>query len=122
MSFTPPLPLPRCESHLSTCWVAALRDGCHLPRWTRGLGACPPPGAAERGAAATPGLCVSGLLALLRLFKLKKRYRNVLDTMFELLPRMARYCLPRGPRARRPEACAPWGWTAGRSAGERRSP
>lgn len=27
----------------------------------------------------------------LRLFKLKKRYRNVLDTMFELLPRMARY-------------------------------
>jgi hypothetical protein len=31
---------------------------------------------------------------LLRLFKLKKRYRNVLDTMFELLPRMARYCPP----------------------------
>uniref|UniRef100_A0A8C9USE8 Two pore segment channel 1 n=1 Tax=Spermophilus dauricus TaxID=99837 RepID=A0A8C9USE8_SPEDA len=31
-------------------------------------------------------------LQLLRLFKLKKRYRNVLDTMFELLPRMARYC------------------------------
>ncbi|XP_042818413.1 two pore calcium channel protein 1 isoform X3 [Panthera tigris] len=29
-------------------------------------------------------------LQLLRLFKLKKRYRNVLDTMFELLPRMAR--------------------------------
>ncbi|XP_047684812.1 two pore channel protein 1 isoform X3 [Prionailurus viverrinus] len=28
-------------------------------------------------------------LQLLRLFKLKKRYRNVLDTMFELLPRMA---------------------------------
>ncbi|XP_010597258.1 two pore channel protein 1 isoform X2 [Loxodonta africana] len=27
-------------------------------------------------------------LQLLRLFKLKKRYRNVLDTMFELLPRM----------------------------------
>uniref|UniRef100_A0A8C3T2A7 Two pore segment channel 1 n=1 Tax=Chelydra serpentina TaxID=8475 RepID=A0A8C3T2A7_CHESE len=26
------------------------------------------------------------------LFKLKKRYRNVLDTMFELFPRMARYC------------------------------
>lgn len=33
-------------------------------------------------------------LQLLRLFKLKKRYRNVLDTMFELLPRMARYCPP----------------------------
>lgn len=30
-----------------------------------------------------------------RLFKLKKRYRNVLDTMFELLPRMARSALPR---------------------------
>ncbi|XP_023384005.1 two pore calcium channel protein 1 isoform X3 [Pteropus vampyrus] len=30
-------------------------------------------------------------LQLLRLFKLKKRYRNVLDTMFELLPRMARH-------------------------------
>ena len=29
-------------------------------------------------------------LPSLRLFKLKKRYRNVLDTMFELLPRMAR--------------------------------
>ncbi|XP_008003007.3 two pore channel protein 1 isoform X1 [Chlorocebus sabaeus] len=28
-------------------------------------------------------------LQLLRLFKLKERYRNVLDTMFELLPRMA---------------------------------
>lgn len=28
-----------------------------------------------------------------RLFKIKLRYRNVLDTMFELLPRMARYCL-----------------------------
>ncbi|XP_057688260.1 two pore channel protein 1-like [Corythoichthys intestinalis] len=28
-------------------------------------------------------------LQLLRLFKIKKRYRNVLDTMFELLPRMA---------------------------------
>lgn len=28
-------------------------------------------------------------LQLLRLFKLKQRYRNVLDTMFELLPRMA---------------------------------
>ncbi|XP_053558136.1 two pore channel protein 1 isoform X2 [Bombina bombina] len=28
-------------------------------------------------------------LQLLRLFKLKKRYRTVLDTMFELLPRMA---------------------------------
>ncbi|XP_044304861.1 two pore calcium channel protein 1 isoform X3 [Varanus komodoensis] len=28
-------------------------------------------------------------LQLLRLFKLKKRYRNVLDTMFELFPRMA---------------------------------
>nr|XP_027779204.1 two pore calcium channel protein 1 isoform X2 [Marmota flaviventris] len=28
-------------------------------------------------------------LQLLRLFKLKTRYRNVLDTMFELLPRMA---------------------------------
>ncbi|XP_053136335.1 two pore channel protein 1 isoform X2 [Hemicordylus capensis] len=28
-------------------------------------------------------------LQLLRLFKLKKRYRNVLDTIFELLPRMA---------------------------------
>ncbi|MBZ3871526.1 Two pore calcium channel protein 1 [Sciurus carolinensis] len=28
-------------------------------------------------------------LQLLRLFKLKKRYRDVLDTMFELLPRMA---------------------------------
>uniref|UniRef100_A0A2I2Z4P0 Two pore segment channel 1 n=1 Tax=Gorilla gorilla gorilla TaxID=9595 RepID=A0A2I2Z4P0_GORGO len=33
-------------------------------------------------------------LQLLRLFKLKERYRNVLDTMFELLPRMARYCQP----------------------------
>uniref|UniRef100_A0A8C6Z5M0 Two pore segment channel 1 n=1 Tax=Nothoprocta perdicaria TaxID=30464 RepID=A0A8C6Z5M0_NOTPE len=32
-------------------------------------------------------------LQLLRLFKLKKRYRNVLDTMFELFPRMARYRL-----------------------------
>ncbi|XP_030677313.1 two pore calcium channel protein 1 isoform X1 [Nomascus leucogenys] len=30
-------------------------------------------------------------LQLLRLFKLKERYRNVLDTMFELLPRMARH-------------------------------
>ena len=29
-------------------------------------------------------------LPSLRLFKLKQRYRNVLDTMFELLPRMAR--------------------------------
>ncbi|XP_028679851.1 two pore channel protein 1 isoform X1 [Erpetoichthys calabaricus] len=28
-------------------------------------------------------------LQLLRLFKIKQRYRNVLDTMFELLPRMA---------------------------------
>ncbi|XP_019362242.1 PREDICTED: two pore calcium channel protein 1 isoform X1 [Gavialis gangeticus] len=28
-------------------------------------------------------------IQLLRLFKLKKRYRNVLDTMFELFPRMA---------------------------------
>ncbi|XP_054519615.2 two pore channel protein 1 isoform X6 [Pan troglodytes] len=35
-------------------------------------------------------------LQLLRLFKLKERYRNVLDTMFELLPRMAR-AAPRGP-------------------------
>lgn len=34
---------------------------------------------------------------MLRLFKLKKRYRNVLDTMFELLPRMARYCPALGP-------------------------
>lgn len=34
---------------------------------------------------------------MLRLFKLKKRYRNVLDTMFELLPRMARYCSASGP-------------------------
>jgi len=25
------------------------------------------------------------------LFKIKQRYRNVLDTMFELFPRMARY-------------------------------
>uniref|UniRef100_A0A2R9B796 Two pore segment channel 1 n=1 Tax=Pan paniscus TaxID=9597 RepID=A0A2R9B796_PANPA len=33
-------------------------------------------------------------LQLLRLFKLKERYRNVLDTMFELLPRMARYRQP----------------------------
>ncbi|KAF1569613.1 Two pore calcium channel protein 1, partial [Eudyptes schlegeli] len=32
-------------------------------------------------------------LQLLRLFKLKKRYRNVLDTMFELFPRMARFSL-----------------------------
>ncbi|KAM9096737.1 two pore calcium channel protein 1 isoform X2 [Sarcophilus harrisii] len=32
-------------------------------------------------------------LQLLRLFKLKKRYRNVLDTMFELLPRMASLAL-----------------------------
>uniref|UniRef100_A0A8C0KUY0 Two pore segment channel 1 n=1 Tax=Canis lupus dingo TaxID=286419 RepID=A0A8C0KUY0_CANLU len=43
-------------------------------------------------------------LQLLRLFKLKKRYRNVLDTMFELLPRMARYCptsRPPGPGATR---------------------
>uniref|UniRef100_A0A8C9VL66 Two pore segment channel 1 n=1 Tax=Scleropages formosus TaxID=113540 RepID=A0A8C9VL66_SCLFO len=30
-------------------------------------------------------------LQLLRLFKIKQRYRNVLDTMFELFPRMARY-------------------------------
>uniref|UniRef100_A0A8B9K631 Two pore segment channel 1 n=1 Tax=Astyanax mexicanus TaxID=7994 RepID=A0A8B9K631_ASTMX len=29
-------------------------------------------------------------LQLLRLFKIKQRYRNVLDTMFELFPRMAR--------------------------------
>lgn len=36
--------------------------------------------------------------SLLRLFKLKKRYRNVLDTMFELLPRMARYCPASGPQ------------------------
>lgn len=36
------------------------------------------------------------LFSLLRLFKLKKRYRNVLDTMFELLPRMARYWPPPG--------------------------
>ncbi|XP_057218705.1 two pore channel protein 1 isoform X3 [Triplophysa rosa] len=28
---------------------------------------------------------------LLRLFKIKQRYRNVLDTMFELFPRMARF-------------------------------
>uniref|UniRef100_G1U084 Two pore calcium channel protein 1 n=1 Tax=Oryctolagus cuniculus TaxID=9986 RepID=G1U084_RABIT len=32
-------------------------------------------------------------LQLLRLFKLKRRYRNVLDTMFELLPRMASLAL-----------------------------
>lgn len=37
-------------------------------------------------------------LPSLRLFKLKKRYRNVLDTMFELLPRMARYCPPLSPQ------------------------
>uniref|UniRef100_A0AAY5F6I9 Ion transport domain-containing protein n=1 Tax=Electrophorus electricus TaxID=8005 RepID=A0AAY5F6I9_ELEEL len=30
-------------------------------------------------------------LQLLRLFKIKQRYRNVLDTMFELFPRMARW-------------------------------
>lgn len=46
-----------------------------------------------RKAAATPRVSQRpGLLPFLRLFKLKKRYRNVLDTMFELLPRMARYC------------------------------
>ncbi|NWT39111.1 TPC1 protein, partial [Chroicocephalus maculipennis] len=33
-------------------------------------------------------------LQLLRLFKLKKRYRNVLDTMFELFPRMASLAPP----------------------------
>uniref|UniRef100_A0AAY4ETM1 Ion transport domain-containing protein n=1 Tax=Denticeps clupeoides TaxID=299321 RepID=A0AAY4ETM1_9TELE len=32
------------------------------------------------------------LLQLLRLFKIKQRFRNVLDTMFELFPRMARPC------------------------------
>uniref|UniRef100_A0AAY5K304 Ion transport domain-containing protein n=1 Tax=Esox lucius TaxID=8010 RepID=A0AAY5K304_ESOLU len=30
-------------------------------------------------------------LQLLRVFKIKQRYRNVLDTMFELFPRMARF-------------------------------
>lgn len=34
---------------------------------------------------------LTSLASLFRLFKLKKRYRNVLDTMFELFPRMARY-------------------------------
>lgn len=60
-----------------------------------------PPGAVDGGAAATPGTYKwPGPLFSLRLFKLKKRYRNVLDTMFELLPRMARYCpasWPPGP-------------------------
>ncbi|KAF7689001.1 hypothetical protein HF521_013808 [Silurus meridionalis] len=32
-------------------------------------------------------------LQLLRLFKIKQRFRNVLDTMFELFPRMARCCV-----------------------------
>uniref|UniRef100_A0A8C2SEE2 Ion transport domain-containing protein n=1 Tax=Capra hircus TaxID=9925 RepID=A0A8C2SEE2_CAPHI len=41
-------------------------------------------------------------LQLLRLFKLKKRYRNVLDTMFELLPRMARLVPSRGGARRSP--------------------
>lgn len=47
-------------------------------------------------AVAVPLHCGSSntVLLSLRLFKLKKRYRNVLDTMFELLPRMARYCPP----------------------------
>lgn len=81
----------------------------------RGPWAWLPPGAMAGGAAAAP--CASkgpGLLPLLRLFKLKKRYRNVLDTMFELLPRMARYCPASGPRARRSEACArrAGGWAA----------
>lgn len=35
-----------------------------------------------------------------RLFKLKKRYRNVLDIMFELLFRMVRYRSFRGFRVR----------------------
>lgn len=48
------------------------------------------------GAAATPA-SERRLVSSLRLFKLKKRYRNVLDTMFELLPRMARYCPASGP-------------------------
>lgn len=48
------------------------------------------------GAAATPA-SERLLVSSLRLFKLKKRYRNVLDTMFELLPRMARYCPASGP-------------------------
>ena len=42
------------------------------------------------------------LLSSLRLFKLKKRYRNVLDTMFELLPRMARYCPASGLQGQAP--------------------
>uniref|UniRef100_A0A8C8YLQ3 Two pore segment channel 1 n=1 Tax=Prolemur simus TaxID=1328070 RepID=A0A8C8YLQ3_PROSS len=45
-------------------------------------------------------------LQLLRLFKLKKRYRNVLDTMFELLPRMARYCPPPSRQAQATRGCA----------------
>lgn len=36
---------------------------------------------------------LTSLASPFRLFKLKKRYRNVLDTMFELFPRMARYWL-----------------------------
>lgn len=56
---------------------------------------------------------MTGLLPLLRLFKLKKRYRNVLDTMFELLPRMARYCPASAPGPGVLCLC-PEGWAAGR--------
>uniref|UniRef100_A0A2K6CU36 Two pore segment channel 1 n=1 Tax=Macaca nemestrina TaxID=9545 RepID=A0A2K6CU36_MACNE len=60
-------------------------------------------------------------LQLLRLFKLKERYRNVLDTMFELLPRMARYCQP-PPRPAGPGAMrwCPVGAGAEWQLGERR--
>lgn len=78
-----------------------------MVRWMGGPWAWFLLGAVAGGAVATP--CVSkwpGCLPLLRLFKLKKRYRNVLDTMFELLPRMARYRPASGPRARCSEACA----------------
>lgn len=49
------------------------------------------------------------LVSSFRLFKLKKRYRNVLDTMFELLPRMARYRPPLSPRGQAPRGLRPQG-------------
>ena len=62
-------------------------------RWPRGpRPALPPdPPVQWMGRAVASVSDPAGLpLPSLRLFKLKQRYRNVLDTRFELLPRMAR--------------------------------
>lgn len=86
--------------------LAALREvGAQVGA---GPGPAVSPGAVEGGAAAVRCRVVTRPPPSLRLFKLKKRYRNVLDTMFELLPRMARYRPPRGPRAR-PRELVPLG-------------